>query len=660
VVLFGPFGPEKVKAHRTLVAMARALAAEGAHAVRFDHRGQGDSCGSFADFGFGDLVSDGVAALRYAAELDGTRRVAALGLRLGALLAALAAAAPDAPKAALAGLALWAPVLDARRHLYDMLRSNMATQIVQHGRVLRDRAQLVADMAAGQPAVVEGFPLTQQLMSEAEGHTLPAALRSAGLPTLLLKPARAPLEATPPPPPRLVRLVAQLGDEIPASVAAAAPVAAPFWQSFSYHRPHEPALFEATLTHLRSACDAHAAADVRRPSGKWRGAEGGEQAGARRTLCSDTTLPCGAERALRVSSGSGLLLSAVLHEAVTADGERAGKGDRAPVGVLLLNSGLLPRYCYHRHYVKLARYVTGELGLPVLRLDCKGLGDAAGELPEGLVQGRWQDIQRGLHVHNARDAATFCRQRLGWRRVVVGGSCGGAVTATLAAGSHPAEFAGVLALSLPLLFSDSGGPTAPLHEFDADRLLSAYLRKLLNPGAYWRLLTGKTDYKGLLLSLGKGTRRRLRLRLERARRAASGGAERAGLPWLRDALTPPPVTALPDDQPTEGDDGDPPAPQPAEGVNTHLLRRLLALDQLGVPVLSLMGALDRATDDFLRLSPPSLQRSPSGAGLAASPGHSLVVLPDTPHTFAEPEREAEAFRLVAAWLRGSVLKTGER
>lgn len=649
VVLHAPFGPEKVKTHRTLLALARELTRRGAHALRFDHRGQGDSAGAFEDYGFDDLVADSVAALRLAAGLQGVRRVAAVGVRLGGLVAALGAAHEDAPRAALDALVLWAPVLDGHRHLYDLLRSNMATQIVQHGRVLKDRKQLMADMQAGQAAVVEGFGLTQRWMSEARGRTLEAALVAAGLPALLVKPARGAPESTPAAPPRLVALCDRVSAAAPGSAAMAVPVMAPFWQSFSYHRPTEPALFAATFGHLEQARARRAGTpgargpDETQPEER-RASTGLDSSG---TLTNEQPHSCGdipcSERAVAVANRAGLLLPGVLHSrrpGGDGPGGDASEGG-ALAGLVLLNSGLLPRYCYHRHYVKLARHVVGQLGLPVLRIDCGALGDAQGALAEGPVQSRWQDIQRGLHVRDAKDVANYCRQRLGWRRVVVGGSCGGAVTAALAAGSRPEVFAGVLALSLPILFSDTEGPTAPLHEFDADRLLSAYLHKLLSPGAYWRLLSGQSDYRELLDSLGKGSRRRLRLLGERARAALGALAERTGMA--------PPPAAEPDGQPAL-----------AEGLNDHLVQGLLSLDRLGTPILSVMGALDRATDDFLRLAPMALQRRAPADGRLARRGHTLVVLEDTPHTFAEPEREAEAFGLAVRWLREAVLPGGER
>ncbi|MCU1373511.1 MAG: Alpha/beta hydrolase family protein [Actinomycetia bacterium] len=105
VVLCPPTGYEAVCAHRTMRVVAERLAAMGIAALRFDYDGTGDSAGAHDD---PDRVPAWLASVDRAVELlrqAGAPAVAAVGMRLGATLAA--AADVDA-------LVLWDPVWSGR------------------------------------------------------------------------------------------------------------------------------------------------------------------------------------------------------------------------------------------------------------------------------------------------------------------------------------------------------------------------------------------------------------------------------------------------------------------------------------------------------------------------------------------------------------------
>jgi alpha-beta hydrolase superfamily lysophospholipase len=106
VVLCPPSGYEAVCSHRTLRVVAERLADLGIVALRFDYDGTGDSAGHHDD---PDRVRSWVASIEAARDLlraAGVTTVAAVGMRLGATLAA---ATPD-----LDGLVLWDPVWSGR------------------------------------------------------------------------------------------------------------------------------------------------------------------------------------------------------------------------------------------------------------------------------------------------------------------------------------------------------------------------------------------------------------------------------------------------------------------------------------------------------------------------------------------------------------------
>lgn len=94
------------------------LAASGVAAQRFHYRGDWPSDGDPRSVGFDDLVADAARALDLLRDRAGATRVAFVGSRLGALVAArLARAVPGAP------VALWAPVPDPRAALEQAARA---------------------------------------------------------------------------------------------------------------------------------------------------------------------------------------------------------------------------------------------------------------------------------------------------------------------------------------------------------------------------------------------------------------------------------------------------------------------------------------------------------------------------------------------------------
>ncbi|HSV69331.1 MAG TPA: alpha/beta fold hydrolase [Methylibium sp.] len=117
LVICNPFGFEEVCAHRSLRALAQAAAGGGVPALRFDYAGCGNSHGSDRDPGrvasWLASTQEAIAALRRATGVD---RVALLGVRLGALLAALAARERDD----VAGLVAVAPVVSGRAYLREL------------------------------------------------------------------------------------------------------------------------------------------------------------------------------------------------------------------------------------------------------------------------------------------------------------------------------------------------------------------------------------------------------------------------------------------------------------------------------------------------------------------------------------------------------------
>ncbi|MGH7508117.1 MAG: hypothetical protein ACREMZ_01435 [Gemmatimonadales bacterium] len=119
------FGDFTANYHRERT-VGRALAARGIGVVRFHYAGEGNSQGERCDMTFATLCDDAAAVAEHSRGL-GFTRLAALGTRLGCLVAA--ASMPAAP------LALWEPATDPLRFITEAQRAKRISQVAQekHG-----------------------------------------------------------------------------------------------------------------------------------------------------------------------------------------------------------------------------------------------------------------------------------------------------------------------------------------------------------------------------------------------------------------------------------------------------------------------------------------------------------------------------------------------
>lgn len=161
VIIVPPDGEERAFALRPLVTAARALAASGRTVVRFDFGGQGMTDGDYAETTVASRISD--LERIWQESVDRFHQPAViLAVRLGASIAI--AAAPGLP--GLKQLVAVEPVLDTGAYLQSLLRVAIATQMVVHGKVLRDRGELISAARAGERISVNGFNLSGTFIDE--------------------------------------------------------------------------------------------------------------------------------------------------------------------------------------------------------------------------------------------------------------------------------------------------------------------------------------------------------------------------------------------------------------------------------------------------------------------------------------------------------------
>jgi pimeloyl-ACP methyl ester carboxylesterase len=192
----------------------------------------------------------------------------------------------------------------------------------------------------------------------------------------------------------------------------------------------------------------------------------------------------------------GLLLRGILHE----PDQSVARG----VCILLLSPGIKGRVGPHRLYLKIASRLV-SLGFHVLRFDYDGLGDSEGEISERALADMYVTIQGGRYIDDTIAAMDWAQQSLRIDRFVGSGLCGGSLSALLTA-ECDSRIECLLGIGIPAILD--GGPAnwqRSLTNGQLNRLRDGYLRKILDPSSWIRLLSGRTSYKLLWRSL-RGSR----------------------------------------------------------------------------------------------------------------------------------------------------------
>jgi hypothetical protein len=242
------------------------------------------------------------------------------------------------------------------------------------------------------------------------------------------------------------------------------------------------------------------------------------------------------ETAVRFKNTRGLTLHGVLHH------PEGGMTPGAPA-VLWMSAGQKDRLGAWRMNLVVCRRLA-KLGVPAMRFDFHGIGDSEGEHPHGqFVMDLYGYIQTGGMKDDVVCAARHLLAETGASRLVFGGLCGGAISA-LFAGSEVRECWGHYLVDLPVTIS-SAARQKFLEEHpeellrtnpeEAEKVWILYLRKVLNPSAWRRLLAGESDYK----LLAEALRQRARGGVDRVRPRLPSAAR-----GLLDRVVPAPVPVV--------------------------------------------------------------------------------------------------------------------
>jgi alpha/beta superfamily hydrolase len=146
------------------------------------------------------------------------------------------------------------------------------------------------------------------------------------------------------------------------------------------------------------------------------------------------------EYSVEFSNDKGQKLSGIIH----APTEK----NLGNTGVVIFNGGIEDRVGTHRLNLKIAR-VLSDKGHYVLRFDTHGIGFSEGELEPGLDIDNFLKIQNGIFLDDAIVSINFLSKEIQMDRIVLIGSCGGAITA-LAAAARDKRIESVILIDVPV------------------------------------------------------------------------------------------------------------------------------------------------------------------------------------------------------------------
>lgn len=213
------------------------------------------------------------------------------------------------------------------------------------------------------------------------------------------------------------------------------------------------------------------------------------------------------EEAVSFKTSKGHTLYGILHR------PEGALHPEAP-GVVWLSAGQKDRLGAWRMNLVIARRLA-KRGVPVLRFDFHGIGDSEGEQPHGqFVMDLYGFIQTGGFKDDAVAGANFLVRETHVKKVIFGGLCGGSISGLFAGPEVPQLFGHVM-VDLPVTISSAArqkfleeNPVELLrtNPVEAETVYLLYLKKLMDVGAWKRLLSGESDYK----LLGEALRQKVR------------------------------------------------------------------------------------------------------------------------------------------------------
>jgi len=279
--------------------------------------------------------------------------------------------------------------------------------------------------------------------------------------------------------------------------------------------------------------------------------------------------------------------------------------------VVMFNIGLHYRVSHSLLFVKQARDLQ-KAGFMVARFDPTRIGYSHGDIPPGFAIDNFDAVQTGLFKDDAISVLNYLHEYLKPKKVFFSGLCGGALTATIAAALDN-KVDGVIFIAGPITVTSAEYERSTLHPFEADVLLTGYIKRLFSPKAWTRFFTGKTSYSDLLNSI--------KVKLFSKRQKA--------------------VVSSTDSDGTQSNEEN-----KGNLLNGTFLQAFEEIIKSNRHFLYLMPELDRATYDFKALLSDELPRRYG----AYKKYYSIAKVAKANHTFSRPDTAQQLLDISREWL----------
>ncbi len=456
---------EKFWCERVFANLARRLASEGMLVISFDYHGYGNSPGDSGDVSLSGLESD-IGSACDLLRSEGAGVISLLGIRWGAVPACRAASARDDVDS----LFLANPVNGWRGQIMKALRANVAGQYSIFKKAVMTREKIIEELLAGGDCVrsgyrmnnIDGYVLSRKFFEESADAVLPPAFPAhIKKVTVITIPER------------------QAGEETPEDPLAAGWRAAgvdcegvtidgdnAFWINNRIFTSTTPGFFGEMQSRMK-ALEMPPPGPAPKPA----------------VIVSESFSSGGVvEKAVDVHSISGHDLCAVLYLPVKRTGIE---------GFVFTHGGLIGMNGAFRFNTRAARRLA-EAGYPCICCDTRGMGRSTGVMDNQEQRVLFREICAGLFAPDVESAALLLKRESGAAKAVLFGVCGGAITNILAHSRYDDIDASVL-LSIPVMLPSLDYGQVRMSEGYARFYLGLYLRKIFNPKAWLRFLTGRSE-----------------------------------------------------------------------------------------------------------------------------------------------------------------------
>jgi hypothetical protein len=172
------------KNYRNEVLLGWALAKAGLAVLRFHYRGSGHSDGENDEITFASMCEDAALALDHLRSHVRAGRLALIGCRLGAIIAATTVA-----RLVGSPLVLWEPVIAGPDYVREALRARRLSEVAG-GSAKRSSDVSVGSQRVGRSVEVHGSAISSDFIESLIGRTLAGELGDLPRPIMLLRASR--------------------------------------------------------------------------------------------------------------------------------------------------------------------------------------------------------------------------------------------------------------------------------------------------------------------------------------------------------------------------------------------------------------------------------------------------------------------------------------